>query len=996
MNLESSFVEKCLSAFGISGSYSAIPGEIDRNYMIISNGGRKAILKISPPDFDKKAMDFQEALLTHLEKSPISSPKMIPAINGEKVIYTTDDSNQERAIRMLTWIEGELWSDIYNISNQLLLTLGEIAGKTTSLLQNFEHPEALRIFDWNLDFADWTAQYIYMLDPEIQVLANNFLLLFKKNKYALAKLRKSVTHNDANDNNIIVDQGSVKSIIDFGDAVYSATINDLAVTVTYAVMKLTDPLSGAEKIVKGYHRTFPLYDEEVTHLHLLVAMRLIVSLTKSAINRQKEPENIYLQVSDRDANNLLIKWGNIHPSIAYFTFRSAIGLTPHPNENKLISMMNKQNIRLDVMFPTEKIFEISSPDMSIGSTFIGHREEFDDAELFWDKIKKWKKKYPNTIPANGYLEVRPFYSTDAYKKEGNQGPEYRTVHLGVDYWVRSGTAVHAPTAGKVQSVFLNQGKKDYGPTVILQHQWDDIIFYTLYGHLSLSSLDILSNGQDVKQGDLIGFIGSPIENGDWAPHLHFQIILDMLQYQNDYPGVAYFQQLDVWKSICPDPNLLFSYKYKTSDIESRLDDMLQLRKQILGKNLSISYRNPLIILRGEGAFLIDHTGRKYLDTVNNVAHVGHEHFRVVNAGRDQLSILNTNTRYLHDNIIQFAELLLTTLPSELCVVYFVNSGSEANELALRMAYTYTNKKDVIALQVGYHGNTNECINVSSYKFEQPGGKGKPNHTHLIPLPDVFRGQYRGQDTAKKYAAHTDQIIHQLTSEGKAPAAFIHESIVSCGGQIVLPDGFLTEVYKKVRDVGGICIADEVQTGLGRIGTHWWAFEQHCVVPDIVTIGKPLGNGHPLAAVVCTKAIADAFANGMEYFNTFGGNPVSCAIGTEVLKIIKEENLMGNAKSTGDYLINGLKSLQSKFPIIGDVRGQGLFLGFELVDQDLKPLPVQTAYLSNRMKDYGILTSTDGPDHNVIKIKPPLCFNNSHADEFLYRLNHILHENHLKL
>jgi 4-aminobutyrate aminotransferase-like enzyme/Ser/Thr protein kinase RdoA (MazF antagonist) len=991
------FVKRCLDTFGVSGEILPLPGEIDTNYLVTQKNSKKWVLKISPEDYDIQVLDFQEKLLEHLEKSSLkaSAPMMKIAANGKKTLYLKDDTNRTRAVRMLTWIEGDLWSKVSPVTNELLFSLGQKAGQTTLALKGFDHHIASRVFDWNLDHAEWTENYIHLIDPSLQTAFSKVISQYKESKSDLEKLRKSVIHNDANDNNIITqtDFGSniVVSIIDYGDAVKSTIINDVAVTATYAIMGQNDPLQAACAVLKGYHNSFPLEAAEVRYLYCLIGMRLVISLTKSAINKQKEPENEYLQISDQAAGRLLIQWSGIHPSLAYYSFRAAIGLMPHPHETEVNSFFKDQKIELNRMFPTENTNFISQPDMSIGSTFIGHKQEYNDAVTFWEKIKKWKKSHANTIPANGFLEVRPFYSTDAYKKEGNCGPEYRTVHLGVDYWLESGTPVHSILEGTVYSIFNNDHPKDYGPTIILLHDVNGIQFYSLYGHLSISTLSVIKQGQRVEKGTLLGYIGDHEENGDWAPHLHFQIILDMLGYQHDYPGVAYYNETEVWKSICPDPNTLFSYYTESAKKSPSTVEIQALRQKILGKNLSLSYKEPLKILKGDGAYLIDDTGRKYLDTVNNVAHVGHEHLKIVTAGSAQMAILNTNTRYLHDNILKFAESLLSTFPKELEVVYFVNSGSEANELALRMAHTFTNQRDMIALQSGYHGNTNACIEVSSYKFDGKGGRGKPKYTNLLPLPDSFRGIYRGDNTGQSYAHHAKEILQNLQQAGKSPAAFIHESIVSCGGQILLPKDFLQLVYSMVRLAGGICIADEVQTGLGRIGSHWWAFEYHDVVPDIVTIGKPLGNGHPIAAVVCTRAVADAFSNGMEYFNTFGGNPVSCAIGHEVLNIIKEEGLRENAKATGNYLIQGLQHIQQEYSMIGDIRGLGMFLGFELIDGEMNPLPQPTAYLSNRMKELGILTSTDGPDHNVIKIKPPLCFSQHHADEFLKRIHQVFKE-----
>lgn len=995
---DKAFINACLAKYGIKGKSESLPGELDFNFLIVSDEGIKYVLKVSRPDYNQEVFDFQEKLLSHLAQfgNGLNFPNLISTIKGETLIFVADSVGRMRAVRMLSWIEGSLWSSICPISDTLLFSLGIEAGKITKTLYEFKHTFSARSFDWNLDNAGWVQDSIHLFSGEQNAILKSFIEQYKKAKPKLSLLRKSVIHNDANDNNILVYSNEteikVKAIIDYGDAVYSNTINDLAVTVAYAIMGKPDPLRASLPIVQGYHTSFTLLDEEVNHLHLLVAMRLVISVTKSAINREKEPENTYLQISDKSAWELLKKWKNINENYAYYTFRSGLGLNAHPNEDTVKKWLLGQRINLSTLFPTIGLTLTSQPDMGIGSTFLGHRIDFDNNEVFWQKIKEWNKKHPDTIPSNGYMEIRPFYSTETYKKEGNTGPEYRTVHLGTDFWVEAKTPVHCALDGIVHSVKNNNNHKDYGPTVIIKHDFQDGSFFTLYGHLSLSALSVVTNGQFVKKGDLLGYIGDNQENGHWAPHLHFQLILDMMDNTSDFPGVAFPVEQDIWMSICPDPSLLFGFGNDIHKEKNTAEDILNKRKKHLGRSLSISYHNPLHIVRGEGAYLLDTTGRKYIDTVNNVAHVGHEHYRVVKVGIDQMSVLNTNTRYLHENIILFAEKLLSTFPSELCVVHFVNSGSEANELALRMAYTYTGQKDILALDAGYHGNTNNCIDISPYKFNGKGGKGIPANTHIIPLPDTFRGLYRDVNAGLSYANHVYEITSSLNKNGKSPAAFIHESIVSCGGQIELPPLFLERAYKYVRNIGGVCIADEVQTGLGRVGSHWWAFEQYGVLPDIVTIGKPLGNGHPIGAVVCTRAIADSFANGMEFFNTFGGNPVSSAIGNEVINVVIEEGLRQNAEQIGKYLIEELNMVKQKFPIIGDVRGKGLFLGFELTTSDLNPLPEQTSYLSNRMRELGILTSTDGPDNNVIKIKPPLCFSKQNAEDFLIRLQQILREN----
>jgi 4-aminobutyrate aminotransferase-like enzyme len=390
----------------------------------------------------------------------------------------------------------------------------------------------------------------------------------------------------------------------------------------------------------------------------------------------------------------------------------------------------------------------------------------------------------------------------------------------------------------------------------------------------------------------------------------------------------------------------------------------------------VSYEKPLKIVRGFLQHLYDETGRPYLDAVNNVTHVGHCHPKVVEAARRQMANLNTNTRFLHENLVRYAERLCATMPDPLSVCFFVNSGSEANDLALRLAWTRTGRRDLVVLDGAYHGNLSSLIDISPYKFDGPGGRGAPSHVHKVPMPDPYRGPH---EEGEEYA----EYVRRAVEENRA-AAFIGESLLGCGGQVVPPEGYLKAVARHVRDAGALYIADEVQVGFGRVGSHFWAFEAQGAVPDIVTLGKPMGNGHPLAAVVTTPEIAASFHTGMEYFNTYGGNPVSCAVGMAVLDVIEEEGLMENARRVGDHLKAGLESLKEEFSLIGDVRGCGLFLGVELVRdrETLEPADREAAAVIEHMKEAGILVSTDGPLHNVLKIKPPLVFTVNDADRLI--------------
>ena len=408
------------------------------------------------------------------------------------------------------------------------------------------------------------------------------------------------------------------------------------------------------------------------------------------------------------------------------------------------------------------------------------------------------------------------------------------------------------------------------------------------------------------------------------------------------------------------------------------DEILAARRRFVGGNISVGYRRPLQVVRGAMQYLFDEAGRRYIDAYNNVPHVGHCHPRVVEAAAGQLRALNTNTRYLDEHLARFAERLAATMPKPLRICYFVNSGSEANELALRLARAHTRQRHLIVLDAAYHGNTTTLIEISPYKFNGPGGNGKPPWVHIVPVPDLYRGDFRG---AGDYADAVARAIDELRGGGAGLCGFIAESCPSVGGQIVFPAGYLDAVYRYVRDAGGVCIADEVQTAYGRIGTHFYAFEAQGVVPDIVVLGKPIGNGFPLGAVVTTSEIAASFDNGMEFFSTFGGSTASCAVGLAVLDIVRDEQLPAHAREVGDHLLGRLRPLPDRCALVGDVRGSGLFIGVELVRdrKTLEPAAAEASDVVNRLREEGILIGTDGPYHNVLKIRPPMPFAIEDAD-----------------
>lgn len=731
-----------------------LEGYISHNYKVIGHEANY-VLKVYPNTPRVKEEVLGEIALVrqldHLNSRQISTT--IPNKNTE-LLSTVSLNGKECLLQLMSYIEGTFLAETTH-TPQLFESFGQFLGHMDQRLINFENSAiASRRLVWNLDnfeLATPLAQYI--APPSKKKLVDHYIIEWRQHvAHKLPHLRHSIIYNDANDWNVLV-HDSAFGIIDFGDASYSALINEVAIACTYALMNKEEPLKWASYLVKGYHSVMPLQEEELNLLYYLIAGRLVTSVCKSAEQAKAQPHNTYIQISEEGAWKLLEKWITIGPVLAENTFREACSYSP------------------------------KSPP--------------------------------------------------------------------------------------------------------------------------------------------------PLEN----------------QINN--------------------------------------------RHKFISKGLSISYNTPIHMESAIFQYMFDRHGNRFLDAYNNIPHVGHQHPKVVEAAQRQIAKLNTNTRYLYDALPQYAEKLLSKFPDHLNRVFFVNSGSAASDLAIRLAQNFTSRTNIGVVQHGYHGNTRTGIQISPYKYMGKGGTGRAENIVEAELPDSYRGRYRGASAGEAYAQ--DYINH--LSQGKPLAAFIAEPIVGCGGQVPLANGFLRKLVPHLRNSGSLYISDEVQTGFGRMGSHYWGFQMHEVSPDIVVLGKPIGNGHPMAAVVCTQAIADAFDNGMEFFSSFGGNPVSCEIGLAVLETIEEEGLQKNALEVGNYKKDLFTALAKQFPQIGDIRGSGLFLGLEIIaDDDLTPHTQLASVIKNELRNRHILVSTDGPHDNVIKSKPPMCFNKTNAEELVSAMHEILTRN----
>ena len=986
--------------WGIDAELHQLDGEYDLNFRATTAQGDAYILKVMRAGCDPALIDMQTAALAHVAQAApdLPLPGAIASEEGAQVITVKDADANPRLIWLQQALPGGCYADFRPHSAALIHSLGARNGALTAALADFEHPRLARDFKWNLMQANWIVPELTAIEnPDRRALLANICAEFAALTSALTALPAQAIHNDLNDYNILVDLHDntprVSGLIDMGDMCAAPRICDLAITAAYVVLDHPNPEMALSDLVKAYHETNPITCAEIDMIWPLLRMRLAKSVVNSTIMAKENPDDPYVTISQAPSWRFL-ESATMDADVLRFRLRAACGMPLNDAAARVVKWLESARGRFTSVIGTDLI------DAPMGAISVEAsttpRDPFDITQV--EAATLGSENFgPNDIWLGYYGEPRLIYTAPAFRKGRWKASNRRTVHMGVDVFAPAGRKVCAPLSGTVAFTQNRSGSLDYGGMLILRHETPDgDAFHTLYGHLDPDSIAHLQTGQHVEQGAVIAALGADDCNGGWAPHLHFQLALTLAGMGTDWPGVADPDDLTLWSAICPNPAALLNLPdtkvaHQTTDKMS----VLEARQIHFGGNLKLSYTDPVMLMRGWKHHLFDEWGRPYLDAYNNVPHVGHAHPRIQAVVADQLKRMNSNTRYLHPAQAAFAEKLLSKLPPELSVCWFVNSGSEANELALRLARAATGGRAMITPDHGYHGNTTGAIDISAYKFNAPGGVGQPDWVELVDLPDDYRGAFRRDDPdrAEEFAGQVDAALTRIAGKGQKIAGFIAETFPSVGGQIIPPLGYLQGVYRRIRAAGGVCIADEVQTGLGRLGDHYFAFQAQGVQPDMVVLGKPIGNGHPIGVVVTTPAIADAFAKGPEFFSTFGGSTLSCRVGKTVLDIVDDEGLMQNAQYMGARLLRGLHDIADRYPIIGDVRGMGLFLGIELVrDRETRaPAPRATSYILDRMRTSRILIGREGSDNNIIKIRPPLTIDAEGVDMILDRLTMILAE-----
>jgi 4-aminobutyrate aminotransferase-like enzyme/Ser/Thr protein kinase RdoA (MazF antagonist) len=960
--------------FALRGRLEPLGGAHDRNFKVTAAGARRYLFKIHPPTPDPRA-ELQAAALHHLELNApeLPLPRLFLGRGGRPIAAVLDAAGQERRLRLTTWLDGSLWVDAPQRGVQSAASLGRLLARLDRSLAAFHHPAATQPHAWDLaNAAARRDDAALIAEPErrtaVQAILHRFVIEVAPR---LSTLSKQVIHGDAGDRNILLDRdGLVSGLIDFGALVETWRVNELAIAAATVAIGAADPIAAILPLIEAYCAENPIGAIEADVLFDLILTRYAVSMAMAA-RQSRAQDDVWIALTAMQTLNR---------PLAVARLRRAAGHEPVAERRAIETWILKHGHDFGPVLPVSH--------QSLTLLPLGADLDATRGRPFRAALHAALSRIDGTAVGR-YGEDRSIYDADS-------GSERRTIHHAIDVYAPAGTPVLAPLPGQIAMIANDTSIDGFGGIMVLEHESDTPHrFWTFYGHLAPASLSDSSIGAPVERGAAIGVLGVPAENGNWPPHVHMQLMTALcFDRAEAIIGLSLRSQWDLWESIFPNPNGILGLPLETGAIVARDPESLQrLRQQTTCPALSLSYDQPLKIVAGDGATLIAEDGRRYLDMVNNVCHVGHAHPRVVAAMARQAERLNTNSRYLHDNLVEYTRRLTRLLPPELSTVFLVNSGSEANDLALRLAKAYTGGTDVMVLDHAYHGNLSSLIDISPRKFDGKGGGGRPRHVWVTEMPDLYRGRFRygDADSGARYAEKLATLLRDMNGINRRLAAFFVEAILGCGGQLVLPEGYLKAAFDEIRAAGGVCIADEVQIGFGRVGTHFWAFETQNVIPDIVTMGKPIGNGHPMGAVACRPEIAAAFANGMGYFNTFGGNSVSAAAGLAVLDIIRDERLMPNAEAMGRHLREGLQQLVERHELIGDVRGLGLFIGVELVRdrKTLEPAASELKAIVEAMKAEGILLSTEGPHRNVMKIKPPLVITKKDCDFFLDRLDAVL-------
>ncbi len=944
------------SRYGLSGVISELGSQQDRNYRV-DTGEHRYVLKICHMAYETLELEAQNAAIRHLgakQEAP-RVPRVVASTDGQEIVAVTvrDETFQ---VRVLEYLEGEGLTQHHYLPTESVSALGALCARLALALADFSHAGLDRSLQWDLRRAGPVAVQLLSAITDSAArdrIAKTMVSAVRRVQPYASSLRLQAVHHDVTGDNVVSHRDGhgrliPDGVIDFGDIIRGWVVGDLAVTCASLLHHADGDPFYVLPAIRAYHEIYPLNGEELRALWPLVVARAVILVASSEQQISIDPENEYVR------KNL---------ELERRIFDAAISTPFDVMEAAILQTAGAPVAAVETeawlpLLPDLDLQQIAFVDLGVESQHFAAGNWFQ-ADMDWRLLARAAAEAG--VAATRYGEYR------LSRANLRSVTPSATYALHTDVCLPAGTTVAVPFGGKIERsnhtlVVAGEGIR-----------------------LHLAGLDASAeDGTFVEAGQAIGAIsGEPSSLGGLRVQL-------CTLHGAEPPLFCMPHQAFAWSQLCPSPAALLGIGVEAPSSEGA--DLLNRRQAHFAVPQKHYYDNPPQMERGWKEYLFDVEGRAYLDMVNNVTILGHGHPRLAEAVSEQWLRLNTNSRFHFTAIAEFSERLASLAPEGLDTVFLVNSGSEANDLALRLAWAHTGARDTLCLLEAYHGWTVGSDAVSTSIADNPQAlTSRPEWVYPVISPNIYRGEFRGPDSAGDYLQSVLSALGAIEEKGQGLAGFIAESVYGNAGGISLPDGYLAAVYAQVRARGGVCIADEVQVGYGRLGHYFWGFEQQGVVPDIITIAKGMGNGHPLGAVITTRAIAESLQKEGYFFSSAGGSPVSCVVGMTVLDILADESLQENARLVGDHLKSRLATLVDRHPLVGAVHGMGLYLGLEFVRDrtTLEPATEETAAICSRLLDLGVIMQPTGDHLNVLKIKPPLCLTVEGADFFADALEMVL-------
>jgi 4-aminobutyrate aminotransferase-like enzyme/Ser/Thr protein kinase RdoA (MazF antagonist) len=924
--------------YGLAGAVTELGSQQDRNFLI-DTGERRYVLKIANPVFSADELLAQNAALTVLAGSGIRVPAVVATDGGDELV-PVDVRGVELQARMLSFLDGEPLTDVAHPSTEQLRTLGALAGGIAAGLAGLRHPGLERTTQWDSRIGghvvDLLLDHVEQPAKRRVVRAATDAALARLEPLR-SRLRVQATHGDVTDDNIVLGE-SGPGVIDFGDVADGWLAGELAATVTSVLHHVPEePFAAVLEVVEAFHQRSPLDDADLAALWPLVVLRGAVLVVSGEHQVALDGDNLYA-----DENRA-------HEWLAFDVARRIAA-------DEMEALL-RHRLGTAGSAPTlGRLVRVESAPHNLADLSVLGRDQDAGA---WAQEAAEEAVLARVCRETGHALSR-YGEARLTRAVRDRSAASATIALGVMLDAPSGVTVLAPFAGELALV---------GGSWSLRGEGIELWLDGLTRPLTTAT---------VAAGDEIGTT------------LRLTAQLSRVAGHRPPAFVTPTAPFALWAALSPDPSELFGV-----DLTAPAPDpagALARRDESFARVQEHYFAHPPLIERGWRHHLFDTGAQSYLDMVNNVTQIGHGHPRLVEAVRGQWARLNTNSRFHYEELSRYTQRLAELAPDGLDTVFLVNSGSEAVDLALRLAQTHTGRRTVLAVTEAYHGWTIGSDSVSSSLGDNPRAlETRPDWVTLVAAPNSLRGIHRGPDSAAAYLADLDDDLAALAARGIDIAGYIAEPVFGNAGGLMLPDGYLAGVYERVRARGGVCIADEVQVGFGRLGHFFWGSQQQGVVPDIITVAKAIGNGQPLGAVITRREIAESFAAEGSFFSSAGGSPVSSVVGLTVLDVMRDERLQENAVTVGDHLADRLRALGDRHPIVGAVHGMGLYLGVELVldRAEMTPATAEASLICDRMLAEGAIVQPTGDFKNVLKIKPPLCITRESADRFVDALDLVL-------